>query len=190
MAPGALKWRNPTTMTWEQIAVGAGSPGPAGPTGPSGPTGPAGPAASVLDDLLDVDTTTTAPVAGDTLVFDGVVWNPAVPAKSSYRESVTVADPAVPFLVTHGLGTDVLSVTVISRGATVETVWPSITFPSVNSVEITVQGGVAGTYDVLVLNGGLTTSSMAAAAGSVPPSHRRKAQKPSDFPTDRISRKG
>ena len=79
-----LKVKGPTG--WLDIA-GPGHTGPTGPQGPTGPagfgevgpTGPAGPPGGVtmIDGLLDVDTSTTAPTAGSALVWDGAgQWVP------------------------------------------------------------------------------------------------------------------
>lgn len=52
--------------------------------------GGGGGGASVLDDLTDVDTSTTAPLAGQSLVFDGTIW------ENGYPPVTTAASSAFP----------------------------------------------------------------------------------------------
>lgn len=102
--PG-LFFRDTASGTWVPVStVGApgadGPPGADGAPGPIGPTGPAGP----IDILADVDTTTTPPADGDTLVWNATLgqWIPGTPAGggSAGGDEVVVsatepADPAV-----------------------------------------------------------------------------------------------
>jgi hypothetical protein len=56
-----------------------------------------------IDDLSDVDTTTTPPVAGDALVFDGTQWVPGAGASALTRwEPLTNGLEAAPELVFAG----------------------------------------------------------------------------------------
>lgn len=63
------------------------------------------PAAPVsgIDDLTDVDTTTTAPEVGDTLVWDGANWVPSVGPRG-LRELVTTVIDGEPALLWVAVG--------------------------------------------------------------------------------------
>ena len=78
---------------WSSLGTLDGPQGPQGETGPQGPQGPAGDVStSSIDELTDVDTSTTPPTDGQALVWDNAngKWEPgAVSGGSSQWDDVT-----------------------------------------------------------------------------------------------------
>lgn len=105
-----------------------------------------------IDDLIDVDTTTSPPNIGDTFVWDGLNWVPgssgSVISGAGYKATFTMLDASL--LVTHDLGTKDVMVTVLDM-ATMEEIGPNISRVSTNEVQIDFGAGYPETIRVLVL---------------------------------------
>lgn len=96
-----------------------------------------------IDALSDVDTTTVAPVAGETFVFDGTNWvNRKVYYTNTYASSAS-------WSVNHALNQRWCNVTVIDS-ATSEVVIPqSIVFDDANTLTVTFNASLAGRVVVM-----------------------------------------
>ena len=86
-----------------------------------------GSAVGILDDLADADTTTSPPVTGDTLVFDGVNWVPSSGAGSISNNFIYAVDQATQFAG----GTAAKGLVILTGGAS-----GAVNGITVNGVEI------------------------------------------------------
>lgn len=77
------------------------------------PTAPGGAGSIDIDDLTDVDTTSTPPSVGDTLVWDGTNWVPQAP------EDLDLSDAGVMWRPVMTTSPDIVT----TDGAAVYTVW-------------------------------------------------------------------
>lgn len=124
-------------------------------------TGGGGGGATAIDDLTDVDTTTTAPSVGDVLEWDGSNWVPAAPSGGGGGGGVSpfwASDPTPPVVADFGVpaygtnvGTAILSDT--GRGVLFGTYPTAINLMAIQLLPLAHPGG-SWTMDMLLHHSG------------------------------------